>query len=361
MTDVSTGSAGGEAIPAHVAGGDGPLTPRDAMRSLVDWRNKQDAAAAQAPEPAAATEESAPAQVEADAAPPQEVPGETQEAEPAPEPPIEPPRSWTKAEQEEFATYPREAQEKIARREQERETAVRRSQNEAAEKLKGLTAKEQAVEQARQQYESALPIMLNELQGVMAGEFADIKTMADVQKMANEDWPRYVRWDAQQKQVAAVQQQITIAQQRQIQERQTKFADFAKSETEKLLEQVPELRDEKKRVELTSAVISTLKDIGFSDEELNALGNGDKELSIYDHRLRLMALESYKYREAQKQQKTVVAKKLPPVQKPGVTQGRNASIDAEIQTLSKQLDNASGRNAILIAQRLTEAKRRAAR
>ena len=77
-----------------------------------------------------------------DAAPPQEAPGEqTEAAEPAPEePPIAPPRSWTKAEKERFATLPRETQEYLAERETERDREVRRSQNETAEKLKGLTA-----------------------------------------------------------------------------------------------------------------------------------------------------------------------------------------------------------------------------
>ena len=130
-------------------------------------------------------------------------------------PPIEPPRSWTKEDKELFTSLPRETQERIAERERSRESDFLRRQNEAADKLKGLTAKEQAVEQARQQYEAALPILLENLQGAMAGEFADIKTMADVQKMASEDWPRYIRWDAQQKQIAVVKQELSAAEARQ--------------------------------------------------------------------------------------------------------------------------------------------------
>jgi hypothetical protein len=64
--------------------------------------------------------------------------------------PIEPPRSWTKEDKELFTGLPRAIQERLAERERSREGDFLRRQNEAAEKLKGLTAKEQAVEQARQ-------------------------------------------------------------------------------------------------------------------------------------------------------------------------------------------------------------------
>jgi hypothetical protein len=75
-------------------------------------------------------------------------------------PPIEPPRSWTKADKDLFTSLPRETQERIAERERLREGDFLRRQAEAAEKLKGLGAKEQAVDQARQQYEAALPQLL---------------------------------------------------------------------------------------------------------------------------------------------------------------------------------------------------------
>jgi hypothetical protein len=51
-------------------------------------------------------------------------------------PPIDPPRSWTKAEKERFQSLPRETQEYLHTREQEREREFRRGQNEAAEQRK---------------------------------------------------------------------------------------------------------------------------------------------------------------------------------------------------------------------------------
>ena len=90
---------------------------------------------------------------------------------------------------------PRETQEYLASREQERDREIRRSQNEAAEQRKALDAERSKVEQARAQYESALPQLLETLQQQQAGEFGDVKTLADVEKLAREDWPRYLQWD----------------------------------------------------------------------------------------------------------------------------------------------------------------------
>ena len=216
MSELSTEGAAGAAEQQPIAEitveGEGKLSLTEAARALAGARKpkEQQEAGEQRAESAAqpAARESAD---EAEAAPPEtEVRGETEEgADPANLPPIEPPRSWTKEDKELFTSLPRETQERIAERERSRESDFLRRQNEAADKLKGLTAKEQAVEQARQQYEAALPILLENLQGAMAGEFADIKTMADVQKMASEDWPRYIRWDAQQKQIAVVKQELS--------------------------------------------------------------------------------------------------------------------------------------------------------
>jgi hypothetical protein len=51
---------------------------------------------------------------------------------------IDPPRSWTKAEQETFRELPVEIQRTVSRREKNRETELRRAQNEAAELKKRL-------------------------------------------------------------------------------------------------------------------------------------------------------------------------------------------------------------------------------
>jgi hypothetical protein len=53
--------------------------------------------------------------------------------------PVDPPRSWSRVEKEEFVLLPRHTQEVIARREQDREKALRTSQNKLAEERRRLT------------------------------------------------------------------------------------------------------------------------------------------------------------------------------------------------------------------------------
>ena len=61
----------------------------------------------------------------------------------------------------------------------------------------------------------SVPVPMEIHKQQQAGEFNDIKTIADVEKLAREDWPRYLQWDLAQKKIAAVAQEMNAAQQRQ--------------------------------------------------------------------------------------------------------------------------------------------------
>jgi hypothetical protein len=288
-----------------------------------------------------------------------EIRGETENADPGAQqlPPIEPPRSWTKEDKELFTSLPRETQERIVERERSRESDFLRRQNEAADKLKGLTAKEQAVDQARQQYEAALPQLLIMLQSQQAGEFADIKTLADVERMAREDWPRYALWDVQQKKIADVARQLTEVQQRHVHERLQQFSDFAKREDDLFKEKVPDMVDDKKAAELQTRCLATLTGLGFAEAELAQSWNGAKDLSLRDHRVQLLIRDATLWREAQAKAKAAQAKPVPPVQRPGVAQPKGAAQHAQIENLAQQLDKSSGVKALRTAAKLVAARR----
>jgi len=337
-----------------------PINIRDAASALARARyDKKDE-----PAPVEATpEESPPERVEDDS--PETAPVEISTEEDSPEaetlPPVDAPRSWTKEDKETFRSLPRETQERIAERERSRERDFLQRQNEATEKLKGLTAKEQAVEQARQQYDAALPILLQNLQSGMQGEFADITSMADVQNMARTDWPRYIRWDAQQKQVAAVQQELLASKQRQEQERTSKWSEYATEQDSLLAEKAPELADREKGQKIRDAALEYLKDVGFAEKELASAWRGEAEIPFRDHRVQLLILDGIKYRQAQARAKTVQAKPLPPVQRPGVSQPKAAAQNAVMETLGKKLDNARNfTQGAKIAAEMLAARRQAA-
>ncbi len=338
-----------------------PMGVSEAARLMRSMRNKQ---AEAAPPPPEAAPEQSEAEAEApaeDAAPPtEEAPGETQEEQTEPEAPtIDPPRSWSKAEKERFASLPPETQSYIVERETERDREVRRTQNETAEKLKGLTAKEQAVEQARAQYETALPQLLQTMQAAQMGEFSDVRTIADVEKMAAEDWPRYLKWDVGQKKLAAVQQEMQAAQQRQHEEKSARFAEFAKKEDEAFAQAAPETQDAKKFEKLQQGAVKLLKDIGFSDNELGEGWSGQRDVNIRDHRIQLLVRDAYLYREARRAAKETPANKkpVPPVQRPGAARPAGQAQLNRIKSLEDQLVSAKGNASLRIATELMQARR----
>lgn len=367
MDDVQAApeTAAQPTIIERSASGEGPLTPMQAARSLADTRYKDHAGAqrrddeqqtGEARQDATAAQESAPDQ-ESGAGTAQETgPGETQVADAQAETldPIEPPRSWTKEDKALFKGLPRETQQRLADRERSREADFLRRQNEAADKTKALSAKEQAAEQVRAHYEGALPMLLQALQEQQAGEFADIKSVADIEKLAREDWPRYVQWDAQQKKIAAVAQQAQLAHARQSLERASRWSTFAAEQDALFAEKAPELADKDAKAKAAQSAAEMLKDLGFSDAELGRLWSGQGDLSLRDHRIQLLLRDGVKFREAQAAAKLAQHKPVPHVQRPGPAPARNADADGRVKDLTDRLNrtgNLRDAAALLAAQR----------
>ena len=337
------------------------MSATEAARLLSSLRRPKESASARAQQAAPVEQpESEPAQAEDDAAPVEtQAPGETQEADPAPqESPIDPPRSWTKEQRERWQSLPRETQEYLADREQERERELRKVQNEAADARKAADAERSKVETARQQYEQALPQLLATLESQQAGEFADIKGLADVEKLMREDWPRYLAWDFHQKKVNAVKYEMEQSKSRQQQEQSQKFVEFAKREDSLLAEKVPDMADPKKAERLQKAAVNLLKDLGFEDGELQKAWNSREALSLRDHRLQALIVDAIHWREAQAKAKTVIekSKPLPPVQRPGTPLNKGEAESAKIQQLNDQLAKSSGLNALRVAAQLRAAQ-----
>ena len=299
---------------------------------------------------------------------PTEAPGETHEADPAARPPIAPPRSWTKDARAHWQTLPRETQAYVAAREQERERELRRSQNEAAERLKGLTAKEQAAEQARQHYEAALPALLQALQGLHAGAFADITSEADVNKLAAADPPRFMTWQAHRTQMDMLEHEMRQARERQAQNSQAKWSAFVTEQDRLFLARAPELSDSTRAQKVADAAVRILKDIGFSEDELGQAWAGEQFVSLRDHRIRLLVFESIQYRE--QRDVTEAAKRnatnlLPPVRRLAAASVQAAlahqtDAAASIQTLEQQLAIASGLSALKLGATIAALKQHAA-
>jgi hypothetical protein len=152
---------------------------------------------------------------------------------------------------------------------------------------------------------------------------------------------RYVKWDLQRKRIAELTREVLGAQGRQLAEQQRRFVEFAKRQDDLFKEKVPEMADPAEVAKLQSAAVAVLKDHGFEQSELAASWHGHQDFSLRDHRVQLLVRDAILWREAKAKAKAAAAKPLPPVQRPGVSQGKGAAQDALVQDLAKKLE-ASG-------------------
>jgi hypothetical protein len=341
-TEILTPAAPASSAPERISAAEAGRILNAARRA----RNEQPQAAPEAP---------AQTSPEGDtAAPVEEPPGEeTHTADPVEEtqPPIEPPRSWSQERKEAFRNLPRGDQEWLSEQERTRELDLRKGHNEVAEQRKAADAERVAMAEARGKYEAALPQLLNHLTN--DPQWADIKTMSDVERMAQEDWPRAVQWQIHQQKVQAVHAEMQQAQQRQQVEQAEKWSHFTKREDELFLEKAPELKDPAKAAKMREAALSTLKATGFSEGELNKMWETP---SLRDHRMQQLILKAAKYDEAQRNVLKAVKPNLPPVNRPGVAQPNRGQAEI-VKDLDAKVDRTSGMNQLRAAAELVKARR----
>lgn len=358
--------------PVSPPASEGPLTIREAATALAQRREEQNKQPAKTRAPDGkfaalpAKEDAAPKAVVSDAPDESQISVESDPPQDDPaaiEPPtIDPPRSWTNEEKEAFAALPPEHQQRIADRERARELEIRKGHDAVAEARKAADAVKGEAEKARLQYEQALPQLLQVLQVQHSGEFGDIKTFDDVRKMAEEDPFRYAKWDAQQKQLQLVHNEVVTTQQRQQHERKEQFKTWADEQDAEFRKLAPEFADEAKSKQARQQASEYLtKVLKVPEADLGKLWNGEETISLRALPVQLALRDAAKWHFAQQQARAAVAKPLPPVQRPGTAPSRNDA-SANIQALQSKLDRATTLNEqVRAAAALRAAKRAAAR
>lgn len=342
-----------------VADGDGKLSAREAANALSGYRQKRDSPTEDitaAPPTDAATSETP-----RETSPADELPAEQAQSDSSyEESPIEAPRSWSKEERERFNSLPRETQEYLARRENERDTALRRGQNDNATERQTLEAERKAIAEMRQQYEQVLPVLMQQLQQQQMGEFGDIRTQADIDNLARNDWQRFAMFQAHQMKMQNLNQQIQQSYQQSQQEYSQKWSAFAKQQDELFARQATEMSNPEEAQRIATQAVDTLRNVGFSDSDLEQLWSGKANVSLRDHRLQLLIRDAARFRTAKA---AVPAKKAAmPASKtlrPGSPQERASDAQVNIDSLNKNLD-ASGKwkdGAALLAARRAARRR----
>ena len=402
MDEFASGGGGGGDAPSN----DGPivreasadtgraLSIRQAARALHDARKKPAPAvaapsASAEPEPAAeGADDTATAEnelpVEGDAAPGEnQATGETDDnVDPPEKAPLPLPRSWTKEQAAHWNALPRETQEYLAERDSKTSAEVRRVQNEAAEKTKALAAKETAVEQVRSQYETKIKSVVDVLEKEQLREFPDIRSQDDLDSLSSEYsrlsaeavalWAtdplaagtmqakagqiqaKLSAWGIHQSKLVAATNELSQAETRQSQAKSQAWQDHIQVENKLAAEKIPELADRIKGPALIARAVERLKELGFSQEELNKLSAGTL-ISLHDHRLQQLLNSDLRLAEILKAPKVVAAKPVPNVQRPGTPAPRGSANSEALKALTSKL-NSSGTLKDAVALRLAQTR-----
>ncbi len=169
-------------------------------------------------------------------------------------------------------------------------------------------------EAAQEQTLSQLNSLVPQLQAAIQGEFADIKTFADLQKIAADDPGRYNRYVLHQAQL----QHAVGEQQRLGAEAQRRFYDGQIAELQKSF---PDYVDPVKGPALRAEFTAYAAKSGWDEERMRRGSAADilmmRKAIQWDKAEAAKAAEPAKVAEAQAKAKEKAAK-APPVQKPGV-------------------------------------------
>lgn len=268
-----------------------------------------------------ATEDDVPS---ADDAPDETQASEENEADGKPEDPaIAAPSSWDSEAREKFAKLPPDLQEYISRREQERDGATQQRLQMAAEERRAAQQQQSEIAAMRQAYEQKLHIVMRQLESNIPEEFREIRSNADLMRLADTNPALVTKFRAWQDHVTSVAQEYEQLQQAKAYEMQAGRQQLVEQEFGALAQKWPDFVDQQKGSVIRSEITQYARQMGFSDEEIGTLA---------DHRLVLVIRDALAGRKAasslQNAQKKVAAKPLPKVVRPGSgEQASRAGVD----------------------------------
>ena len=223
---------------------------------------------------------------------------------------IDPPNSWSKAEQEVWRSLPPEAQAVIARRESDANRAFTQKTQEIAEHRKALESTFQEIGAERQRYAENLEQLLF----VAAPEVQRFQQI-DWQRLASEQPAEYVRLsaerDALRGRIGTIQQQLEGVRAQQQQAQVYEFNERRQVEAQRLVEKIPDFADAEKGPKKIAAMRQFLGRHGFSPQEIG---------QAIDHRMLVvtdMAMQLEQMRAARRQAETKQNGRAPTVQRPG--------------------------------------------
>lgn len=303
--------------------------------------------------------------------------------------PIPLPKSWAKEQETHWNALPRETQEYLAHRDSKINADTQKVQREAAEKTKALTAKEQAAEEVRTQYEGKLKSVVEILEREQLTDFPDIRSQDDIDKMVNEAvqlsaqaqqlWEtdplqagqvhakvlqiqsKLSAWDTHQRKLVAATNDLKASEERAASKKSESLNAYIQEQNRLAIEKIPELADKTKGPALRSRAVESLVELGFSQDELTKIASGEESLSIHDHRLQQLIHSHLRLAEILNAPRAVATKPLPPVQRPGTPPQRGSAPSEAVKALTNKLNNSGSlKDAVELHKAQTRSRQRRA-
>ena len=245
----------------------------------------------------------------------------------------------------------------------------------SAEQLPELTAEEKAqherqqkategleqAQAAKRTFDHALKMFIAHAQGANLEQFSDIRSEADLMRVAAQDPARFQRWQQVQHQIMTAQQQLAQSQAAEQQSAARMFETFAAEQDRRVADLIPELKDPAKAKELREGSLQTLRAAGFGDQELAASWHGRDSFTLRDKRVQRVIADAAKWRSHEEKMARhginpngdLPKKALPPVQRPGVARERDPN--AHLAAFENQFRHTG---SLRDAARLVAARRR---
>jgi hypothetical protein len=236
---------------------------------------------------------------------------------------IEAPGSWNAEARELFEKLPPELQRHVTEQDAERTRVFRRHVNEATEAKSKAEALAANVAEDRKRYADSINFLVQQSQ-TLDPILADAR-QTDWDALARDNPAEYTaKKHAVEKHVATLKN-VMAEQQRIAGEQQQAIMA---TQTQKLMEAIPEWRDQSVAKEQTGKLTSTLqRDYGFTPQEID---------TVIDHRLLVLARDAMRYREMVTAQKTLPEKRsvtAPRVQRPAATRDGKSGKDDRAKAL----------------------------
>jgi hypothetical protein len=258
---------------------------------------------------------------------PEDQASEENEGDEPDQPAIEPPSSWDSEAKARFAKLPPDLQEYISTRERDRDAVTSQRLQMAAEERRAAQEQSAEIAAMRGAYEQRLLTFAKHLESTIPEEFREIRSNADLVRLADVNPALVTKFHAWQAQVSSVAHELAQVQQQKAYEAQVNAAQeravLVQQEYAEIAQKWPEFVDPQKGAAIKNDIAQYARQLGFTDDEIETLA---------DHRLVLVLRDALAGRKAatslQSAQKKVAARPLPKVVKPGSgEQASRAGVD----------------------------------